>query len=173
MCYYTQTAKFMWPTWGPPGSCRPQMGPMMALWTLLSEYVISCSTFSVWANHNGFDRYWVDAYDPAGNGSYMQSHTGLPLTYFNWQSGEPNYLSLEKCAWMSVQDNKWMNDRCTDSMSVMCEHWFLRSLWWNVIHIGTNRQRLWANIVSLSLQWRHNEHDGVSDHQPHDFLLNR
>ena len=25
----------------------------------------------------------------------------------------------------------------------------------------------------LSLQWRHNEHDGVSNHQPHDYLLNR
>ena len=24
-----------------------------------------------------------------------------------------------------------------------------------------------------SLQWRHNEHDGVSNHQPHDCLLNR
>ena len=24
------------PTWGPPGSCRPQMGPMLAPWTLLS-----------------------------------------------------------------------------------------------------------------------------------------
>ena len=24
-----------------------------------------------------------------------------------------------------------------------------------------------------TLQWRHNEHDGVSDHQPHDCLLNR
>ena len=23
------------------------------------------------------------------------------------------------------------------------------------------------------LQWRHNEHDGVSDHYPHDYLLNR
>ena len=25
-----QIAKFMGPTWGPPGSCRPQMGPMLA-----------------------------------------------------------------------------------------------------------------------------------------------
>ena len=25
----------MGPTWGPPGSCRPQMGPMLAPWTLL------------------------------------------------------------------------------------------------------------------------------------------
>ena len=26
----------MGPIWGPPGSCRPQMGPMLAPWTLLS-----------------------------------------------------------------------------------------------------------------------------------------
>ena len=25
----------------------------------------------------------------------------------------------------------------------------------------------------MTLQWRHNEHDGVSNHQPHDCLLNR
>ena len=31
-----QIAKFMGPTWGPPGSCRPQVRPMLALWTLLS-----------------------------------------------------------------------------------------------------------------------------------------
>ena len=27
----------MGPTWGPPGSCRPQMGPILAPWTLLSR----------------------------------------------------------------------------------------------------------------------------------------
>ena len=32
----TQIAKFMGSTWGPPGSYRPQMGPMLAPWTLLS-----------------------------------------------------------------------------------------------------------------------------------------
>ena len=34
----TQIAKFTGPTWGPPGSCRPQMGPMLTPWTLLSGY---------------------------------------------------------------------------------------------------------------------------------------
>ena len=29
-------AMFTWPTWGAPGSCRPQMHPMLAPWTLLS-----------------------------------------------------------------------------------------------------------------------------------------
>ena len=33
---HTQIAKFMGPTWSPPVSCRPQMGPMLVLWTLLS-----------------------------------------------------------------------------------------------------------------------------------------
>ena len=36
----TQIAKFMGPTWGPPGSCRPQLGPMLAPWTLLSGYCL-------------------------------------------------------------------------------------------------------------------------------------
>ena len=42
----TQITKFIGPTWGPSGSCRPQMGPILAPWTLLSgqwceAYVIS------------------------------------------------------------------------------------------------------------------------------------
>ena len=36
ICEVSQIAKFMGPSWGPPGSCRPQMGPMLAPWTLLS-----------------------------------------------------------------------------------------------------------------------------------------
>ena len=32
----SQIARFMWPTWGPPGTDRTQMGPMWATWTLLS-----------------------------------------------------------------------------------------------------------------------------------------
>ena len=32
-----QIARFRWPPWGPSGSCRPQVAPMLAPWTLLSE----------------------------------------------------------------------------------------------------------------------------------------
>ena len=35
----SQIAKFMGPTWGPHGSCRSQMGPMWAPWTLLSGLI--------------------------------------------------------------------------------------------------------------------------------------
>ena len=34
--YTSQIAKSMGPIWGSPGSCRPQMGPMLAPWSLLS-----------------------------------------------------------------------------------------------------------------------------------------
>ena len=42
----SQIAKFMGPTGGPPRSCRPQMGLMLAPWTLLSgmlENAVTCS----------------------------------------------------------------------------------------------------------------------------------
>ena len=32
-----QIAGFTWPTWGPPGADRTQVGPRLAPWTLLSE----------------------------------------------------------------------------------------------------------------------------------------
>ena len=35
----TQITKFMGPTWGLYGPCQPQMGPMLAPWTLLSGII--------------------------------------------------------------------------------------------------------------------------------------
>ena len=39
----SQIAKFMGPPWGPPGSCGPQMGPMLAQGTLLSGFCTLCN----------------------------------------------------------------------------------------------------------------------------------
>ena len=61
----TQIAKFMGPTWGPPGSCRPQMGPKLAPWTLLSGKTILRPFYL----HNGISYtgkttslYWVRSF---------------------------------------------------------------------------------------------------------------
>ena len=41
-----------------------------------------------------------------------------------------------------------------------------KSRWWS--------RNLWRRMYSaMALRWRHNERDGVSNHQPHDCLLNR
>ena len=45
----SQIARFMGPTWDPPGSCRPQVGHMLIPWTLLSG--IAC-----W---RGWDLGWL------------------------------------------------------------------------------------------------------------------
>ena len=50
--FYPQTTKFMVPTWGPPGSCRSQMGPMLAPWTLLSGSFSIESEWYIYASVN-------------------------------------------------------------------------------------------------------------------------
>ena len=53
---WSQIAKFMGPTWGLPGSCRPQMGPMLVPWTLLSGmFSLSHDDVIKWKH---FPRYW-------------------------------------------------------------------------------------------------------------------
>ena len=42
LTFTTQIAKFMGPTWGPPGSCGPQMGPMLTPWSFLLGYIYEC-----------------------------------------------------------------------------------------------------------------------------------
>ena len=91
----------MGPTWGPPGSCRPQMGPMLTPWTLLS----GSSSLLIWDVFCEFK----------------------PYTSYN----------------------------------AVIDVWY--SVTW---YIGG------GHIKNRTLQWRHNGRDGVSNHQPHDCLLN-
>ena len=53
-------SKVLWPTWGPPGSCRPQMGPMLAQWTMLSGYYAPWVQTDIWMSWRGntADPYW-------------------------------------------------------------------------------------------------------------------
>ena len=63
----TLIAKFMGPTWGPPGADRTQLGPMWATWTLLSGYWRKSSR-SEWV----FDKTWTHV---------KQGHPSLQLFY--------------------------------------------------------------------------------------------
>ena len=47
--------------------------------------------------------------------------------------------------------------------------------WWNIQYAGWWPGAHFTNDFSITIQirwWRHNEHDGVSNHQPHDCLFN-
>ena len=41
-------ARFMGPTWGPPGADRTQIGPMLAPWSLLSGFPWIMLTIDIW-----------------------------------------------------------------------------------------------------------------------------
>ena len=56
-CVTSQIPRFMGPTWGPPGSCRPQMGPMLAPWTLLSG--IPSMRYVAWRHSRDYYLYLV------------------------------------------------------------------------------------------------------------------
>ena len=43
LCIPRWQGSFMGPPWGPAGPCRPQKGPMLAPWTLLSGYILAGS----------------------------------------------------------------------------------------------------------------------------------
>ena len=89
----TLIARFMWPTWGPPGSWRPQVGPTLTPWTLLSGYVplhtkeccIRCSVilmFTVTATD------WCNYISPSQTHG---SHLTFPFRLF------PKFTELSAC----------------------------------------------------------------------------
>ena len=71
----SQIAKFMGPTWGQPGFCRPQMGPMLAPWTLLSGVVL--------AQHN------------KANQSFYHTHWRL-FSYIPWRESWYSQMPLKR-----------------------------------------------------------------------------
>ena len=53
-------------------------------------------------------------------------------------------------------------------------HWMWRTLFWfRKRNMRFNELRGDLHTRNQPLQWRHNDHDSVSNHQPHDCLLNR
>ena len=63
-----------------------------------------------------------------------------------------------------------LNDTC----HIFCSY---GDILWNIAEIARWRYHLTLRHLGIprwwrSLQWRHNEPDGVSNHQPHDCLLN-
>ena len=79
----------MGPTWGPPGSCRPQMGPTLARWTLLSgEYCIH--------HGHGKDTSQILNKQPNNSGFFSTELRDMFCVYFeeNWLSSNKTQLHL-------------------------------------------------------------------------------
>ena len=77
-----QIARFMRPTWGPPGSCRPKMGPMLAPWTLLSGTMLSTHPCLFLSISNTYSGHISLPQKRTSANSIMASLAGLPCLMF-------------------------------------------------------------------------------------------
>ena len=91
--FTTQRAAFMGPTWGPPGSCRPQVGPMFApinfAIRVLIESLPGPTYFMVWANVVPVSSTWVATVhisrEPKNTRIWRcQCHTSTFTRGFSW-----------------------------------------------------------------------------------------
>ena len=118
-----QIAKFMGPTWGPPGSCRSQMGPMLAPWTLLS----GCPPIKCMANGAGL---------PA---SHVRHHIFLmkplwwsvSIIYCRLTHDLKNKRAATWTTWLSIISSVPHCYRCAWSVNL------------NQLIIHANKKRLW------------------------------
>ena len=80
------------------------------------------------------------------------------------------YLYLDTCIWHNTPHSEHgithstQHDNCKveQNLSTQKWHWKLQFRWWTIRHVHDE-----------SLPWRHNGHDCVSNHQPHDYLFSR
>ena len=149
----------MRPAWGPPGSCRSQLGPLLPSWTLLSGMLFD-HAYPVALLH-----YCIKAETKFSNVFLWMKMCGdNPLS-------EPVIASL---LWhICATRPQWVNGkiaRCITTKircSANCVQKSVKKLHWFSLCNG------WLISLDSTLQWRHNDRDGFSNHQPHHCLLSR
>ena len=100
----SQIAKFMGPAWGPPGSCRPQMGPMLAPWTLLSGIVLppfdSLQHLQWWSSRLWEEHNWNRNLVTLKAFSSLAALKVVIITTFCAASDEKvSYMMIFPCQW--------------------------------------------------------------------------
>ena len=87
----TQLAKFMGPTWGPPGSCRPQLGPILAPWAMLSGHFSHVCVVCRYIT-DGTIIEWLDIYTMPGHFAFWVLLNHSITLWSNIRCDEANWL---------------------------------------------------------------------------------
>ena len=142
----TQIAKFMGPTWGPPGSCRPQMGPMLAPWTLPGSYRVQ----------NGINSWWL-----------LSLCTSLSYQHYRW-CGKSScmVLILQWCIRSEALHAGKVSQLLTKSSSVsICSRKKLLMCIYFVVHLHIfGGAATFLTVLWISLNPNLNVHPGVRVH---------
>ena len=97
----SQIEKFMRPTWGPPGSCRPHMGPMLVSWTLLSGMAGFCRHVATIVGYGLLilSSWLPGALQPAKEQRNLILHRRRPRNLWVWGQKPSRFSSV----WVSAQ----------------------------------------------------------------------
>ena len=166
-CGTSQIARFMGPTWGPPGSCRPPMGPMLAPWTLLSgvgvftlndDFALSWETESM--NSSGQENTRGNNLKETGTGAILPilAHfqpmiTGywLAISVSSLSSRSP--LILTVCLYEGDKSNQRRLTGFSRSILKWTRQWLTRnpvSIWPEYSLIVNNITTMkWFNMVAI------------------------
>ena len=112
-----------------------------------------------WISDHILSKVWDEIIYPFSNFNDCTVEVGEWISNFI-----PHFIFRNGCDYLSMLGSKLnqISKRGPGSSAAM--YWVC----------GINRSLLSTmKGFSQSLPWRHNEHDGVSNHQPHDCLLNR
>ena len=95
-CLMDETAilitRLMGPTWRPLGACRPQVGPILAPWSLLSEFPLVLCTCNHWhSNAHNRNTAWLrdtvrqtSRGKSAANGRLTTQYSFYPVQIYRW-----------------------------------------------------------------------------------------
>ena len=133
----TRIAKFMGPTWGPPGSCRPQMGPVLSPWTLLSGTCPSCQSYRQGAVQN-----CISSVSETPNTTKKSSYKACNI--------HVNYR--DDVAWTFLEKYRYHDD------VIKWEHFprywpFVRGIHWSPVNSPHKGQWRGALMFSLICAW--------------------
>ena len=144
--FTAQIAKFMGPTWGPPGSCRPQIGPMLAPWTLLSGCGCISPDVNVICSHN----VGIETVNPLPCGIFLTKHESIFACFIiseNWDgTGSWNLSSWKARTYLFLNTQYhgcWWHGNTQRQGNTSLE---LKELSWNIIDIY-----IWSIIYSSLL----------------------
>ena len=64
---------------------------------------------------------WVGGTDADSEGSFVWSHSGLAMTYTDWQPGQPDHGTNADCVLLITGTRRWHDVGCTQKRPSICE----------------------------------------------------
>ena len=67
------------------------------------------------------NRVWIGGTDAASEGAWVWSASNTPLSYINWDAGEPNNYGRGEDCMQVIENGKWNDRKCGNSLKYVCQ----------------------------------------------------